>query len=654
MASTQHLISIKLALKDELSKPIANAGNDLAKLGNKLKSVGQTLTNALTLPIIGIGIASAKMAMDLDEAMRNIQSVSKITDAEMKALSQTFVKMSIDADMTTDSALGLAEAFYEIQGSGFAGEKAMKILEVSTKAATAGLTDTKTAAKALTQVLNTYKLSVDQAAFISDIMFETVNRGVGSYEELASSLSHVTGMAAALKVPFHEVAAALATMSRNGIDFNEGSVALNMAMTSLLNPTEEMAKATKALGYASAEAMLDSLGFAETINQLRQYAGDSETKLNAMFGSVRGGRAILALTGENFKSFTEDIKAMNDAGGAAAAAFAIQMESFSAQWKIFMNTLGAAAIEIGNILLPFLADLLENYIIPLVKWFIDLDDSTTGWILALAGLAAVAGPIIGFVGSLYTGLGALVTMFPAIAAGISSIGAAFAFLITPVGLFLLAFAGLAAALIFNWGGIRDAFASGVTFIAEQMYKLPDIIGNVGSMIAQGWENIYHSVGTTLSQIAQIVGITLGRLAVIGLAIGKEIIAGLIKGISSAIIQLIKFVTDKANEISNAIKNAFGIHSPSKVMEGIGKNVVAGFHKGIEAMGGVGVTVPSISSTNRGQPSLSYSGAGASSGATNNFYITSHGTSDEQIKHITKEVSKNLGKQSLQKGAKNIP
>ena len=53
----------------------------------------------------------------------------------------------------------------------------MKILEVSAKAAVGGLTETETAADAITTILNAYKMSAEEAGTVSDQLF--YNRPVG-------------------------------------------------------------------------------------------------------------------------------------------------------------------------------------------------------------------------------------------------------------------------------------------------------------------------------------------------------------------------------------------------------------------------------------------------------------------------------------------
>ena len=118
-----------------LDKGLAQADSRIMKTAGVISDVGASLTKAITLPLLGVAAAGTKMAADLDAEMRNIQSVGRQTETELQSLSDLFVDMSRDIDVTVDSAANLAAGFYNIQGSGFAGEDALIVLRAATKAA---------------------------------------------------------------------------------------------------------------------------------------------------------------------------------------------------------------------------------------------------------------------------------------------------------------------------------------------------------------------------------------------------------------------------------------------------------------------------------------------------------------------------------------
>src|SRR4030042_2049258 len=88
---------------------------------------------------------------------------------------------------------------------------------------------------ALTTVINAYGLSAEDATSVSDMMFESVKRGKQTYEEMAGALGTVVPIASQVGMGFDQVAAAMATLTRQGIDANTATVQLRQILVSVLN-----------------------------------------------------------------------------------------------------------------------------------------------------------------------------------------------------------------------------------------------------------------------------------------------------------------------------------------------------------------------------------------------------------------------------------
>lgn len=580
------------------------------------------MTTAITLPLVAIGKAGVDAAVELDKSMRNIQSISKETDAQIASLSDRFVEMSQDMSLTTDTAVNLADAFYQIQGSGFAGEDAMLVLEAATKAATAGLTETAVAAEAIGAVINSYGLEAQDAAHISDLLFETVNRGVGSFEELSSSLSNVVGTASAVGVGFDEVSAAMATMSKQGMSFSEASVSLNQTMLAFLKPSTEMAAVISELGYASGQAMIDALGFGGAMEAVSNHVGGSADAMAGLFGNVRALRGALALTGAGADMFAADLAAMGAVTGATEAAFAEQMKSWDATLKNFRNVWQAFLIEVGQAILPALTQLL-GIVSNILKAFNGLPQPVKNFIVGLVAIVAAVGPILLIVGQLLGAITSVKTFFvafPAVASAVSGAFSAIGAAISAVGLPIIALIALLAALKIAWDnnflGMKD-----------KIQAIPDV-----------WGKNLEMLGTIVQKLIEKAKTW-----------GGNFIGGFIQGMKQKIAEALKVVIDLAMKVTNGIKNALKIKSPSQVMMGLGEQVVAGFNQGIESFGGIGVQVPALAGAGATvRPSTGSSGGGASGG---NVYINSltvpPGTTQEQIDFIMKEV----GRQVKRRGGK---
>ena len=205
---------------------------------SQLSSMGLMLSATLSVAIGGAAIAVTKVFADFDKSLRNIQSIGQQTDSEMSNLSSTFLGLSKDINKTLSSPKELAEAFYEIQSAGFYGADAMKILEASTKTASAGLADQKETAKALAMALHAYGVGTDEATHYTDVMMRAVDIGIFRFEDLTQQMGDFIAAAGMIGIPIEEVMAALTAMTKKGIPIAEAATSLNRIYDELFKTSQ--------------------------------------------------------------------------------------------------------------------------------------------------------------------------------------------------------------------------------------------------------------------------------------------------------------------------------------------------------------------------------------------------------------------------------
>lgn len=327
-------------------------------LEGSFSSLGRTAKTLLGVAgIAGVGIALKKAgqaAIDFDRGMRNVNSLAKMSERDLASLSKQVLAL---AGPTAQAPKTLAAGLYDIVSSGFSANDAVKILAVSAKAATAGLTDTATATKAVTAVLNAYQLQASDARKVSDVLFQTVNKGVLTFEELASSIGDVLPFASQLGVPLEEIGGAMATMTLQGLSAAESSTRLKGVLVQLLKPNEDLSAAITDLGFASGEALIKQEGLVGAVKLLDGAAKGNKETIASWMGDIRAIGGFLALSGDQLKVFTANAKSMDDAtkgAGATAGAFAEQSKSLAFQWERAKQSLAAAAIPIATLLFPAL------------------------------------------------------------------------------------------------------------------------------------------------------------------------------------------------------------------------------------------------------------------------------------------------------------
>lgn len=337
-------------------RTVEKSNVNLGKSGNLL---GNTLAGGALAAAAGLAYAAGKAA-DFDKAMRNVNSLAGLGETGFAALEKRVISMST---RLPQSAQTLAEGLYDIQSSGFSGADGMKVLESAALSASAGLTTTEVSARAISAVLNSYGLQAKDAADVSDVLFQTVNAGVISFDELAGNLGDVVGGAAAAKVEIDEVGSAIAAMTLAGIGGAESTTSLNALLQKLIQPSNALRKLYSELGYESGEAAIEQDGLRGVMEKVRVATGGNITALLELFPEIRAARGALALManeGDNYARTAAQIEDKNARAGAAQRVFNEQMKAASNQFSLLKNQADAVAITVGLRLLPMLIQLMDG------------------------------------------------------------------------------------------------------------------------------------------------------------------------------------------------------------------------------------------------------------------------------------------------------
>ena len=304
-------------------------------------------------------------------------------------------------DLTTQipqSASQLASAEYDIISAGVKLKDSVEVLKLSAKAAIAGLTDTKTAAKVGVSVINAYGMSIDQLGDVYDTLFMTVKQGVTTFPELAQYIGKVLPVAKSANVNFRDLSAAIATLTKVGIKTPEAIEYLRGALTALASPGVEAKKVMDELG-------ITWKGLIPTIKELAKYADQPEL-MRKLIPDVGARTAVLALAG-NFKTLTDTVGVFQNRAGAMPEAYNKMKDTPENKLRMFQNQIERLGISIGefiaNALLPVVTQI--NKFIQAVE---QVDGPTRAYIKTLIGAGAAFALWKAGLGSIVTGLGSLI------------------------------------------------------------------------------------------------------------------------------------------------------------------------------------------------------------------------------------------------------
>lgn len=318
-----------------------------------IKAMADEITSFDVFGGIGIsaGIAFARAAKEsydfekrFQKAMLEVATLSKEVDGSLTEYMNRVMDMIRDIPIAGDEA---AKALYQIVSAGHDGANGMEILEVSAKAATGGLTETATAADAITTILNAYGMQADKAKSVSDKLFTTVRLGKTTFGELGTSIAQAAPIAASFGISLDDVLAAVATITKQGVPTSEAMTKIRAAILGTANQ----------LG----DAAFQGRTFQEALQLIYDKADGSATKMKELLGTDEALQAALALTGKNAKGASKDLVELGNSAGAAETAFKKMNDSTENQLVLLRNNITAALRPMGEEIMKQVAGIAESF-----------------------------------------------------------------------------------------------------------------------------------------------------------------------------------------------------------------------------------------------------------------------------------------------------
>ena len=318
-----------------------------------IKTLASEVTSFDIFSGIGISAATAfaqaaKSSYDFEKEFRKnmleVATIStQVTDDMTGFMNQV---MSITQEIPI-KAPEAAKALYSIVSAGHDGADGMKILEVSAKAAVGGLTETETAADAVTTILNAYKMSAEEAGTVSDQLFTTVRLGKTTFGELGASIAQVAPIAAAYGISIDQVLGAVASLTKQGTPTAQ---AMTQIRTAIQGTAGELG-----------DAAFQGRTFQEALQLINEKAGGSASKMKEMLGTDEGLAATLALTGKNAKSAASDLGELQNSLGATEAAFEKMKDAADNQLTLLANNVQAYLRPLGEKILKEVSDIAKAF-----------------------------------------------------------------------------------------------------------------------------------------------------------------------------------------------------------------------------------------------------------------------------------------------------
>jgi len=341
----------------------------LKKGSTEAKGILRTLSKSVTGMDIfaGLGISATiaftkmsreayNFSKDFESAMKEVQTISETVQKNYAGVSKEVIEMT---KTVPENAKNLAKGLYQIVSAGYDGAESMDILRQSAELAVAGVTDTFTAADAITSIMNAYGEAAGNAENISDKLFTTVRLGKTSMRELGPEITTVTGLAAQAGLAFDDLMAIIAQGVKT-LKTPEMMTGLRGMLTAIIKPTTEAEKVIEDLGIQFDVAAIKTKGFKAFLNDVMKATNGNIEVLSELFPNVRGLAGLLSVATEEGEAFNQALEAMQNSAGVTTEAFKTMMDSTENQLAILHNNVMAKLKPIGDSMLSFMNNIARG------------------------------------------------------------------------------------------------------------------------------------------------------------------------------------------------------------------------------------------------------------------------------------------------------
>lgn len=311
---------------DGISGKLAEVMGGEAAAAGKISGKGlglalvRTLTKVVAAASIGKMLQSAFTGgTAFESAMAKVGTIADTTKVPLESLSSQVLQVSGDMHIGANE---IAEAAYQAISAGQDTGNAVAFAGQASMLATAGFTSTTSAVDILTTALNAYGKGADEAGHVSDVLLTTQNLGKTSVDELAGSMGRVIPLAAAYNVSMENLSSGLAIMTANGIATAEASTYTKSMLNELGDTGSTVGKILQQqTGKSFAELNADGKSLGDVLQVLYDSVGGNATKFAGLWSSVEAGTGALSLASSGADKFNGVLQQMQADSGATQTAY---------------------------------------------------------------------------------------------------------------------------------------------------------------------------------------------------------------------------------------------------------------------------------------------------------------------------------------------
>ena len=218
------------SIKREFSKAqlqVEGFGKQIEKATGYMKKAAAAALAAGAAAAGAFVVQGVKGAVEFQNSLEKVGAAANLTGDQIKQFSNDIINLSNNLG---SSVHDLASAQLEAISQGIKAADSVKFVEVATRAAKGGFTDTSKVISSLTSVLKSYGLEASEAGKVSDQMMVAARLGGVSFEDMATKLEKVLPVAAQFGVTSDELFASVSALTSQGVPIEAAAKQIKSAL----------------------------------------------------------------------------------------------------------------------------------------------------------------------------------------------------------------------------------------------------------------------------------------------------------------------------------------------------------------------------------------------------------------------------------------
>ncbi|EME8167577.1 phage tail tape measure protein [Enterococcus lactis] len=542
-----------------------NSNSMTTAVGKVMQGTGAAMTKYITTPLIGVGVAAAKVGGDFEAQMSRVKAISGATGDAFEQMKQQAIDLGAK---TAFSAKESADGMENLASAGFNAQEIMKAMPGLLDLAAVSGGDVALASENTATALRGFGLEASEAGHVADVFARAASDTNAEVGDMGEALKYVAPVANSMGISLEETAAAIGIMSDAGIKGSQAGTTLRGALSRLARPTKAMQDTMDNLGVSFYDADGKMKPLKTQVELLKKaFEGltpeQQQNALVTLYGqeSLSGMMALIDKGPDSLGKLTKSLK---DSDGAADDMARTMQDNMNSSIEQMFGAFESAAIVIQKILAPSIKKVADA-ISGLVEKFVSAPESTQRLVVAIGAIAIAIGPVLYALGMLVKAFQTMKVGLGVLGNGISlfkKLGSAIGFLTSPVGLVIAAVALLVVGFIYLWNtsedfrnfwiglweGIKSAVSSAVEWIQSAWKSTGEWFNNLWKSIKEGADNVWTTIQEAPGKAADWIVSKWSEI--------KEFFSNIWKGIKESASEAWEGVLNILSPYVTAIKNVF--------------------------------------------------------------------------------------------------